>query len=168
MRFFATPPVHGALARYINHPAGLCFPVPQNVSYEEAAMVEPLSVGVYACTKAELRPGQRVLVTGAGPIGLVTLLAARAFGASEIAITDLDEGRLALAAAVAPGVVTINAQDKGVRAYRATVYSEIMKSCLPPNLICPYPSKHSPLTSWRPWGEKLPTWCLTARASRPR
>jgi threonine dehydrogenase-like Zn-dependent dehydrogenase len=55
-----------------------------------------------------------VLIMGAGPIGLVTLLAARAFGASEIAITDLDHGRLALAAAVAPGVVTVDARGKGV------------------------------------------------------
>lgn len=55
-----------------------------------------------------------MLVTGAGPIGLVTLLAARGFGASDIAITDLDPRRLALAAEVAPGVVTIDAKGKGV------------------------------------------------------
>lgn len=42
MKFFATPPVHGALARYVNHPAALCFKVPDAVSMEEAAMVEPL------------------------------------------------------------------------------------------------------------------------------
>lgn len=115
MRFFATPPFHGSLARFVHHPAGLCFKVPETVSLEEAAMVEPLSVGVYACTKAGLRPGQRVLICGAGPIGLAALLAARAFGAAEVAITDLDAGRLALAAAVAPGVVPINAKGKTVR-----------------------------------------------------
>lgn len=107
MKFFATPPVHGSLAHFVHHPADLCFPLPPSLSYEDGAMCEPLAVGVYACTKANVRPGTRVLITGAGPIGLVTLLSARAFGASEIVITDVDERRLAIAAAAAPGVKTL-------------------------------------------------------------
>jgi L-iditol 2-dehydrogenase len=104
MKFFATPPVHGSLAHFVHHPADLCFPLPSLLSYEDGAMCEPLAVGVYACIKANIRPGMRVLITGAGPIGLVTLLSAGAFGASEIVITDVDERRLAIAAAAAPGV----------------------------------------------------------------
>lgn len=54
---------------------------------EEGAILEPLSVGVHACKRAGVTVGSTVLVLGAGPIGLVSLLAARAFGASKIIIT---------------------------------------------------------------------------------
>ncbi|KAL3517473.1 hypothetical protein ACH5RR_020062 [Cinchona calisaya] len=97
MKFFATPPVHGSLANQVVHPANLCFKLPDNVSLEEGAMCEPLSVGVHACRRAEVGPETRVLVMGAGPIGLVTMLAARAFGAPKIVIVDVDDYRLSVA-----------------------------------------------------------------------
>ena len=79
------------------HPADLCFKLPENVSLEEGAMCEPLSVGVHACRRANIGPETTVLVMGAGPIGLVTMLAARAFGAPKIVIVDVDDHRLAVA-----------------------------------------------------------------------
>ncbi|CAL0328644.1 unnamed protein product [Lupinus luteus] len=97
MKFFATPPVHGSLANQIVHPADLCFKLPENVSLEEGAMCEPLSVGVHACRRANIGPETNVLIMGAGPIGLVTLLAARAFGAPRIVIVDVDDHRLSVA-----------------------------------------------------------------------
>lgn len=97
MKFFATPPVHGSLANQIVHPADLCFKLPDNVSLEEGAMCEPLSVGVHACRRASVGPETNVLVMGAGPIGLVTVLSARAFGAPRIIIADVDEERLSMA-----------------------------------------------------------------------
>lgn len=97
MKFFATPPVHGSLANQVVHPADLCFKLPENVSLEEGAMCEPLSVGVHACRRAEVGPETNVLVMGAGPIGLVTMLAARAFGVPRIVIVDVDENRLSVA-----------------------------------------------------------------------
>ncbi|RYR56352.1 hypothetical protein Ahy_A05g022070 isoform C [Arachis hypogaea] len=97
MKFFATPPVHGSLANQIVHPADLCFKLPDNVSLEEGAMCEPLSVGVHACRRAEIGPETKVLIMGAGPIGLVTMLAARAFGAPRIVIVDVDDHRLSVA-----------------------------------------------------------------------
>ncbi|KAB2596616.1 sorbitol dehydrogenase-like [Pyrus ussuriensis x Pyrus communis] len=97
MKFFATPPVHGSLANQIVHPADLCFKLPENVSLEEGAMCEPLSVGVHACRRANVGPETTVLVIGAGPIGLVSVLAARAFGAPRIVIVDMDDQRLAMA-----------------------------------------------------------------------
>ncbi|KAI3966991.1 hypothetical protein MKW92_037495 [Papaver armeniacum] len=97
MKFFATPPVHGALANQVVHPADLCFKLPDNVSLEEGAMCEPLSVGVHACRRANIGPETNVLIMGAGPIGLVTLLAARAFGAPKIVIVDVDDHRLSVA-----------------------------------------------------------------------
>lgn len=63
------------------------FRLPDNVSLEEGAILEPLSVGVHACRRAGVTVGSVVLVLGAGPIGLVTLLAAKAFGASKVLIS---------------------------------------------------------------------------------
>jgi len=100
MHFMATPPYDGALADYIVTPADFAFTLPENVSLEEGALMEPLSVGVYALHRSALRAGQSVAIVGAGPIGLVTLQVAKASGAGSIAIIDLDANRLATAAAL--------------------------------------------------------------------
>ncbi|KAK9177881.1 hypothetical protein WN943_027071 [Citrus x changshan-huyou] len=92
MKFFATPPVHGFLANQT-----YVFKLPDNVSLEEGAMCEPLSVGVHACRRANIGPETNVLIMGAGPIGLVTMLGARAFGAPRIVIVDVDDYRLSVA-----------------------------------------------------------------------
>ena len=96
--FCATPPVHGNLCRYYRHAADFCHRLPDSVSLEEGALMEPLSVGVHACRRAGVQAGHRVLVCGAGPIGLVSLLAARAMGAVEVVVTDISASRLQLAA----------------------------------------------------------------------
>ncbi|KAF9613227.1 hypothetical protein IFM89_006328 [Coptis chinensis] len=109
MEFFATPPVHGALANQVVHPANLCFKLPGKVSLEEGAMCEPLSVGIHACRRVNVGVGTTVLVMGAGPIGLVTMLAARAFGASKIVIADIDPHRLSVAKKLgADGIVKVS------------------------------------------------------------
>ena len=77
VRFWATPPVHGCLVRHVVHPAAFTFKVPDHVTAAEAAMVEPLAVGVYAATLANVKPGDVAVVTGAGPIGIMAALAAR-------------------------------------------------------------------------------------------
>jgi L-iditol 2-dehydrogenase len=97
VRFFATPPYDGAFVEQVAVPAGFAYPVPDSVSDDGAAMVEPLSVGVWACRRAGVTVGSRVLVTGAGPIGLMCAMAARAYGASEVVVTDVNPHRLALA-----------------------------------------------------------------------
>ncbi|KAK1409169.1 hypothetical protein QVD17_35694 [Tagetes erecta] len=97
MKFFGSPPTNGALANQVVHPANLVFKLPDNVSLEEGAMCEPLSVGVHACRRAQVNPDTKVLIFGAGPIGLVTMLAARAFGAPKVIIADVDCHRLSIA-----------------------------------------------------------------------
>ncbi|RWS16313.1 sorbitol dehydrogenase-like protein [Dinothrombium tinctorium] len=92
--FHATPPDNGTLTRYFKHAADFCFKLPDNVSFEEGALLEPLSVAVYACKRAGVTIGSNVLICGAGPIGLVSLLASKAFGASRVCITDINEKRL--------------------------------------------------------------------------
>lgn len=141
MKFFATPPVHGSLANQasksihldfdfsprrrcnadqcrgtqIVHPGDLCFKLPENVSLEEGAMCEPLSVGVHACRRADVGPETGVLIMGAGPIGLVTLLAARAFGAPRVVIVDVDEHRLSVARSLgADAAVRVSARAEDV------------------------------------------------------
>jgi L-iditol 2-dehydrogenase len=97
VRFFATPPVDGAFTNYVAIHEDFAFALPDSVSDEAGALMEPLSVGVWACQKANVSAGDRVLVTGAGPIGLLAAQCARAFGATEITVTDLNAHRLGLA-----------------------------------------------------------------------
>ncbi len=109
--FWATPPYHGILRPTVVHPADFTFKLPDNVSFAAAAMVEPLAVGVHATVKARITPGDTAVVIGAGPIGLVTLLAAFAAGCARVFISDVDEVKLAIAAALArvPGsVIPVN------------------------------------------------------------
>ncbi len=88
MQFFATPPTDGAFADYVVAPADFAYPVPDSLSDHAAALLEPFSVGLWACGKAALEPSSRVLITGGGPIGALTALAARAHGASEVVVSD--------------------------------------------------------------------------------
>ncbi|CAG5135086.1 unnamed protein product [Candidula unifasciata] len=94
LRYLATPPTDGALCRYFCHPASFVHKLPDNVSFDEGAMVQPLSLGFYACQRAEVNIGDYVLVSGAGPLGMIVMLAARARGAVRICVTDINPGRL--------------------------------------------------------------------------
>lgn len=97
MRFFATPPIDGALAESVVVHEAFAHPVPDSMSDDAAALLEPLSVGVWANRKGRVTAGSRVLVTGAGPIGLVAVQTALAFGATEVVVSDVNPRRLALA-----------------------------------------------------------------------
>ena len=97
VRFMATPPIDGALARYVAHPADFCYRLPDHVSLDGGATLEPLSVGVHACRRGGVTSGSRVLVMGAGPVGLACLLAARAAGAAAVGVADLRQERLDVA-----------------------------------------------------------------------
>ncbi len=86
--------------------------IPDEMTDEEAALVEPTAVAVYACDRGGVTAGNSVLVTGAGPIGMLTLLAARAAGATQLFVSDLNDARLELAKGVIPDVITINPSAK--------------------------------------------------------
>ncbi len=102
VRFWATPPVHGVLRPTVVHPAAFTFTLPDNVSFAEGAMVEPVAVGMHAATKAKIKPGDLAIVMGAGPIGMVTALAALAGGCSQVIMTDVQQPKLDLAATLGP------------------------------------------------------------------
>lgn len=110
VRFWATPPVHGILRPSCVHPADYTYRLPDNVSFAEAAMVEPLAVGVHAATKARVRPGDVALVQGAGPIGLVTALAALAAGCARVFLTDVDDTKLEIGAGLSRAITPLNAK----------------------------------------------------------
>jgi L-iditol 2-dehydrogenase len=93
MEFYAVPGVDGAFAEYVAIQAHFAHPIPAELSDDAAALLEPLSVAIATARKARFTVGSRVLITGSGPIGIVTAQVARAYGASEIIVTDLDEQR---------------------------------------------------------------------------
>lgn len=95
--FCATPPDDGNLCRYYVHNANFCYKLPDNVTFEEGALIEPLSVGIHACRRGQVALGSKVFICGAGPIGLVTLLIAKSMGASQVIISDLSAPRLKMA-----------------------------------------------------------------------
>jgi D-xylulose reductase len=102
VRFWATPPVHGILRPTVVHPADFTFKLPDNVSFAEGAMVEPLAVGMHAAIKAKIKPGDLAIVVGGGPIGMVTALAALAGGCSRVLLADVQQPKLDLAATLGP------------------------------------------------------------------
>lgn len=102
VRFWATPPVHGVLRPTVVHPAAFTFKLPDNVSFAEGAMVEPLAVGMHGANKAQIKPGDVAVVMGAGPIGMLQILAALAGGCSHVIVSDVQQPKLDLAATLGP------------------------------------------------------------------
>lgn len=115
LEFFATPPYDGALVQRMAVDARNLYRLPDSMSYEQGALVEPLSVGIWGCKRAGLEPGDEVLVTGAGPVGLLAAAVARAFGALSVTVTDVSEFRLGLAASM--GFDTERADEPSARTF---------------------------------------------------
>jgi L-iditol 2-dehydrogenase len=95
--FFATPPYDGSLVQRMAIDERQLFRMPESMSFEQGALCEPLSVGIWARKRAGLEPGDRVLVTGAGPVGLLAAQVARAFGAASVTVADIADFRLDMA-----------------------------------------------------------------------
>ncbi|MBB4688144.1 zinc-binding dehydrogenase [Amycolatopsis jiangsuensis] len=95
-----SPPAHGLLRESVVVPAQFAHPLPPAVSDEVAPLIEPLAVATWALRRGGPVAGRRVLVTGAGPIGLLVLQAARAQGAADVVVTDVSPQRLAAAGAL--------------------------------------------------------------------
>ena len=94
VRFLATPPVQGCFMDYIAFPENMAFKLPDNISTKEGALIEPLSVGIHAAMQGQITLGDSVVILGAGCIGLVTLLACKAYGATNIIAVDVIPKRL--------------------------------------------------------------------------
>ncbi|KAF2100315.1 putative xylitol dehydrogenase [Rhizodiscina lignyota] len=97
MAFAATPPIDGTLARYYTLPEDFCYKLPSHVSLEEGALVEPASVAVHVCRQGDIKPGDSVVVFGAGPVGLLCCSVAKAWGATKVIAVDINDERLEFA-----------------------------------------------------------------------
>ncbi len=123
--FFATPPYDGAFAQFVAVPAAFAYPIPDSMSDDAAGLIEPLSVGVWACQRAQVGPGSTVLITGAGPIGLIAAQAARAFGATSVTVSDVNPHRLALAESL--GLRAINVAETSLA--DADIEPDVLLEC---------------------------------------
>lgn len=97
MAFYGTPPVDGAFCDYVTIGEAFAHPISDTVSDDAGALLEPLSVAVWAHQKAETGPGSRLLIAGAGPIGLLTSQVARALGAVDVIVSDPEPSRREMA-----------------------------------------------------------------------
>ncbi len=97
MAFAATPPYDGTLARYYTLPEDFCFKLPEKMSLEEGALMEPTAVAVHITRQAGIKVGQSVVVFGAGPVGLLCCAVAKAYGATKIVTVDINEERMQFA-----------------------------------------------------------------------
>lgn len=111
MEFLSAPPTHGAMREYITHPAEMCYKLPENVSTLEGALVEPLAVGMSSVVHSGIKVGQTAVVLGTGCIGLVTIMALKAAGITDITAVDLFDIRLNKALEVGATRV-VNTMDK--------------------------------------------------------
>lgn len=94
IKFLSTPPVNGALAQYITHPEDFVFKLPNNLTFERASLVEPLSVGIHTARRTRMEPGSTILVSGMGPVGLTMVMVAKAYGVKNIIVSDIEPFRL--------------------------------------------------------------------------
>lgn len=92
--FFATPPIDGVFQEYVAHEAALCFPIPDQMDTMDAALIEPLAVGFHAAKQGDAQFGQTAVVTGAGCIGLVSMMALKAMGVTNVIVVDIMPKRL--------------------------------------------------------------------------
>jgi (R,R)-butanediol dehydrogenase / meso-butanediol dehydrogenase / diacetyl reductase len=106
--------IGGGMAQQSLLKSYMVYEVPKELTDEDAALVEPTAVAVYACQRGRIKQGDAVLVTGAGPIGLLTLLAARSAGAVQLFVSDPNATRLKIAKGIIPDLVTINPKEQNV------------------------------------------------------
>lgn len=97
VRFYGTPPIEGSLQEFVLADQEQCTEIPADMSFAEAALLEPLQVGIHAYNLVPCRPGDWVAIVGSGSIGLSCLAMAHAAGATRIIVTDKRAYRLAIA-----------------------------------------------------------------------
>ncbi|ADQ45477.1 Alcohol dehydrogenase GroES domain protein [Caldicellulosiruptor kronotskyensis 2002] len=114
VKFLATPPVDGALCEYLAVKEDYLFKIPDNIEYDVATLVEPLSVGIHGAIRGNVKLGDKVLILGLGPVGLLTILAVKAFGASQIIAVDVQPLRLNAAKELGATHI-INAKDSNYK-----------------------------------------------------
>jgi len=95
--FLSAPPINGTFCDYITVRADCVHKFPENISFEEAALIEPTAVAIHAVNRANFRNGSTALIMGVGPIGLLTMQTFKAAGGSKVICADISENRLKIA-----------------------------------------------------------------------
>jgi L-iditol 2-dehydrogenase len=112
VQFCSTPPTDGLMCKFAVIGARQCIPIPDRMTFDEAAMLEPLQVGVHANNLARVRPDETVAVVGSGSIGLACMQVARVAGAGRLIVTDKHDYRLRLARKLgATDTINVDKQD---------------------------------------------------------
>lgn len=112
VQFMAIPGTDGDLTQYIVYPSDYVYHIPDDMSYEIAALSEPFSVGVHASQLLDVSPGETVFISGSGPVGLMTIMAVKAFGIHDIIVSDAEPFRLETAKALgATHTIDVTKQD---------------------------------------------------------
>lgn len=112
--FYATPPVQGAMSEYAVIRSDFAHPLPDGASYELGSLCEPISVGIHCCNLTHVRPGDTVVILGAGPIGLTAIVAARQRGAGQVIVSDVYPARLEVAQKL--GALGVDVRDQDLHA----------------------------------------------------
>lgn len=120
MEFYATPPIDGAFCEYVLIQDDFAYDVPNSISDHAAALMEPLSVGIAAAQKGGVKVGDTVLIAGGGPIGIITGQVARAFGAVDVVVADINPARRQLAAGY--GLRVVDPATESTEDLRANVF----------------------------------------------
>lgn len=97
IKFMATPPFNGSFTEYVKYDPCFLYKISDKISFTEAALIEPLSVGYNCVKRAKVNPGDSIFIMGSGPIGLACLEMAKAAGAAKIVVTDINDYRLSIA-----------------------------------------------------------------------
>ncbi|MGD2175662.1 MAG: NAD(P)-dependent alcohol dehydrogenase [Candidatus Brocadiaceae bacterium] len=126
--FLSAPPHDGFFREYVSVPEEFAYRLPESVSMEAGATVEPLAVGLHAVGLVGLGPGERVAVLGTGPIGLLAIAAARAAGATEVAAVDLVPMRLEFALRMG-ATVAVNAGEEDASVALAD-WADVVLDCV--------------------------------------
>ena len=126
VEFLAAPPYDGALRKYMAFPAKMCFKISEKMTMQEGAMLEPLAVGMHAAMRGQVSLGKTVCILGSGTIGIMTLLACKAMGATEIIVSDLVDQRLESARRLG---ATVTANPKEVDVTQAVMEATGGKGC---------------------------------------
>ena len=113
VKFLATPPYDGCLMDYMAFPAAYAYKLPENLSCTEGALLEPLAIGINAAKTGRVELGSTVLISGSGCIGLVTMLAAKVYGASKVIVSDVIPLRLETAKKL--GAITVNSKEENLQ-----------------------------------------------------
>jgi (R,R)-butanediol dehydrogenase / meso-butanediol dehydrogenase / diacetyl reductase len=132
-RYIGMGPDRGGFAQLAVVPARNAFAMPDNLTSTSAALVEPFAVGLHGVHRAELSPGEDVLIVGAGGVGLTTIAWARAKGAQRVTAADPDPQRRALASAMGATDLLTSAGDADVGMYDAVIECvgrpELLQAC---------------------------------------